>query len=318
MPTSVSTRADHAASAKTVYPEEHLATEKPANTHSQTMLTSLLQTTIELNPLFELFFGQMQHLLKLNSCHFTHNDKHIVIKLGTPSIHSCDYSLSIQQQYLGNVTFSRQQRFSDDELAQLEALLTTLVYPLRNALNYRDAINQALSDPLTGLGNRGALENALEHQWQMAQRYEQDLSVLMIDIDFFKSINDRYGHDTGDYVIKKVAESINITTRQTDLAFRYGGEEFLVLLNKTTNLGSTIIAERIRENIHSMNLQNHEGNKIPVTVSIGGSHLAPGIDKQTLVKHADDALYDAKNNGRNQVQFYQDVGNSQVSGHLSV
>ncbi len=317
MPTSVSTRANSEAT-KNVYPTERIVTQEAANSQSQTLLTSLLQTTLELSPLFELFFGQMQHLLKLNSCHFVHHDKQISLKLGTPSVHSCDYSLSIQQQYLGNVSFSRKQRFSEDELTQLEALLTTLVYPLRNALHYRDAINQALSDPLTGLGNRGALENALEHQWQMAQRYEQDLSVLMIDIDLFKSINDRYGHDVGDYVIQQVAASINITTRQTDLAFRYGGEEFLVLLNKTTNLGATIIAERIRENIYALRLQSPAGDTLAVSVSIGGSHLTPGIDKQTLVKHADQALYQAKHKGRNQVIFYRDTENSQISGHLSM
>ena len=286
--------------------------------NAQLKLTTLLQTTIELEPLFELFFGQLQHLIKLSSCQFQNTDRNILIKLGKASTHTCDYSLTIQQQYLGNITFSRKQRFSNDELAQLEGLLGILVYPLRNALNYRDAINQALSDPLTGLGNRGALENALEHQWQMAQRYEQDLGVLMIDIDHFKSINDTYGHDIGDYVIKKVAETINATTRQTDLTFRYGGEEFLVMLNKTTTLGSTIIAERIRENIESLQLVDSQNKPIKVTASVGGSHLQPGIDKYTLVKEADQALLHAKRSGRNRVEFHQDEQTSDRTGHLSV
>jgi len=245
----------------------------------------------------------MQHLLKVQSCHYTHSDKNVAIKLGTVSKHSCDYSLSIQQQFIGELVFTRQQRFSEEELNQIEMLLGTLVYPLRNALNYREALNQAMRDPLTGLGNRGALENALEHQWQVAQRYEQDMSVLMIDIDHFKRINDRLGHDTGDYVIKQVARVINATTRQTDLAFRYGGEEFLVILNKTNELGSNIIAERIRENIESLQLITPEGEPITVTACVGGSHFTPHVSKQELVKQADKALYSAKNNGRNQVVF---------------
>lgn len=294
------------------------AIEKEINANAQYKLTSLLQTTIEIEPLFDLFFGQIQHLLKLGSCQFQNEPKNINIKLGNACTHTCDYSLTIQQQYLGNICFTRKQRFSNDELAQLEALLGTLVYPLRNALNYRDALNQALSDPLTGLGNRGALENALEHQWQMAQRYEQDLSVLMIDIDHFKNINDTYGHDTGDYVIKSVADSIGATTRQTDLSFRYGGEEFLVLLNKTTPMGSTIIAERIRENIAALDLKDSKGKSIDVTVSVGGSCLHPGIDKQTLVKEADQALYRAKDNGRNCVEFHHDETATVYSGKLSV
>lgn len=295
-----------------------MAIEQELATNAQFKLTSLLQTTIEIEPLFELFFGQIQHLLKLNSCQFENADKEVEIKMGTVSTHTCNYSLTIQQQYLGEITFSRKQRFSDDELAQLEKLLGTLVYPLRNAMNYRDAINQALSDPLTGLGNRGALESALEHQWQMAQRYDQDLAVLMIDIDHFKRINDTYGHDTGDYVLKQVAQTIKATTRQTDLVFRYGGEEFLVLLNKTTPLGSTITAERIRENIEGMQLSDSQKTPFTISASIGGCHLRPGIDKQTLVKEADRALYKAKEAGRNRVEFYQDENNTHHSGHLSV
>ncbi|MEO0444033.1 MAG: GGDEF domain-containing protein [Pseudomonadota bacterium] len=286
--------------------------------NAQFKLTTLLQTTIELEPMFELFFGQIQHLLKLSSCQFQNTDRDILIKLGSSSAHTCDYSLTLQQHYLGTLTFSRKQRFSEDELAQLEVLIGTLVYPLRNALNYRDAINQALSDPLTGLGNRGALDNTLEHQWQMAQRYDQDLGVLMIDIDHFKAINDSYGHDTGDLVIKQIAEVINATTRQTDLTFRYGGEEFLVLLNKTNGLGSTVIAERIRENIERLVVQDSQGRPIVVTASVGGSLLQPGIDKHTLVKQADTALYKAKHSGRNRVEFFAESESSNRQGHLSV
>lgn len=294
------------------------AVQQELGANAQYKLTSLLQTTIEIEPLFELFFGQIQHLLKLGSCQFINQIKNIEIKLGKTNSHNCDYSLNIQQQYLGNISFSRKQRFSEAELAQLENLLSTLVYPLRNALNYRDALNQALSDPLTGLGNRGALESALEYQWQMAQRYEQDLGVLMIDIDFFKRVNDTYGHDIGDYVLKHVAESINSTTRQTDMAFRYGGEEFLVLLNKTTPLGSTIIAERVRENIENLALVDNKGLPITITASIGGTHLRPGVSTQQLKQEADKALYHAKANGRNRVDFYQNKNSSSHSGELSI
>jgi diguanylate cyclase (GGDEF)-like protein len=273
--------------------------------NAQDKLANLLQTTIEIEPLFELFFGQMQRLLKLGSYQFINPTKGIQLKLGTKSAHNCDYSLNIKQQYLGNISFTRNHRFSEEELAQLENLLGTLVYPLRNALDYSDALNQALIDPLSSLGNRVALDNSLEHQWQMAQRYKQNLGVLMIDIDFFKKINDNYGHDIGDDVIKHVADSIKVTTRQTDMAFRYGGEEFLVLLNKTTILGSSIIAERIRENIENLSLVDTNGQSIKVTASIGGTHSKPGISKTQLIREADKALYIAKKQGRNCVNFYQ-------------
>ena len=319
MSISVSSYPNHNGSAKSqAIHAVDIASDHEFTATTQFKLTSLLQTTIELEPLFELFFGQLQHLIKLSSCQFQNTDRNILVKLGSAATHTCDYSLTIQQQYLGNITFSRKQRFSNDELAQLETLLGTLVYPLRNAMVYHDAINQAMSDPLTGLGNRGALESALEHQWQMAQRYEQDLGILMIDIDHFKAVNDRYGHDIGDYVIKKVAEAINSTTRQTDLTFRYGGEEFLVLLNKTDPTGSASIAERIRKNIEALQLVDANNHVINVTASIGGTHLHPGVDKATLIKEADKALYLSKESGRNQVNFYKDYQTNDRSGHLSV
>lgn len=316
MPISVSTRSSDTP-AKTSQAVQALSFE-PVNANAQHQLTALLQTTIELEPLFELFYGQMQHLLKVNSCQYSNESKDIAIKLGSISTHSCDYSLTIKQQYIGELVFTRQQRFSEEELSQIEILLSTLVYPLRNALNYRDALNQAMRDPLTGLGNRGALENALEHQWQVAQRYEQDMSLLMIDIDHFKQINDTWGHDIGDHVIKEVAHVINVTTRQTDLTFRYGGEEFLVILNKTNELGSGIIAERIRENIESMQLVTPNGKPIPVTASIGGNHLLPNVSKHDLLKKADNALYQAKQNGRNQVAFNHVSNEHQRKAHLSI
>jgi len=275
----------------------------------QFRLTTMLQTTLELEPLLDLFFGQLQHLLKLQSLVFQNNYQHLNIQLGVKAKHSTDYNLTVQQQELGNIVFTRKQRFSNGELEQLESLLGTLVYPLRNALNYREAIQRAHSDPLTGLGNRSALENAIEHQWQMSRRYDQDFSVLVIDIDYFKKVNDNFGHDIGDMVLKEVAVTIDATTRQTDLTFRYGGEEFVVLLSKTGDVGAHVIAERIRENVQNLSVtaNNSHRDTLHVTVSIGLSHLQPEDDAKTLFKQADQALYKAKSQGRNQVVIYQNA-----------
>ena len=279
--------------------------QQELNVHTQHKLAALLQTTIEIEPLFKLFFEKIKSLFNVGSCELLNQAKNIHLELGTTGAHSCDYALNIQQHYLGNISFTRRQRFTESELAQLEHLIGTLIYPLRNAINYSDALNQALIDPLTGLGNRIALDNSLEHQWQMAQRYDQELGLLMIDIDFFKNVNDTYGHDIGDQVIKHIAASIKATTRQTDMVFRYGGEEFLVLLNKTTTLGSSIISGRIRENIEKLTLVDAEGQPIKITASIGGTHSRAGVSKHRLVQEADRALYSSKKQGRNCVNFYQ-------------
>jgi diguanylate cyclase (GGDEF)-like protein len=286
----------------------------------QLKITSLLQTTLKLEPLFDLFFGQLQHLLKINSCAYSFQDKNITVKLGKGSTHTTDYSLRLQDTYLGNIVFSRKQRFTTPELEQLEGLLSILIYPLRNTLSYRDAIQQALSDPLTGLANRGALEQAIAHQWQMAQRYDQHFCVLMLDIDLFKNINDTYGHGVGDNVIKAVANSISDTTRQTDVAYRYGGEEFVVILNKSELSGAMIIAERIRENVAALSvpIDKKSGKKIGVTISIGGSCSAYCSDTNELMQQADKVLYCAKNAGRNRVEFSSKEGNTHTKRDLLV
>ncbi|ODS23739.1 hypothetical protein AB835_07480 [Candidatus Endobugula sertula] len=285
----------------------HELLEQQQESSIQLKLTSLLQTTLKLEPLMELFFGQVQHLLKIHSCHYSHQKKLIDIQLGKVNTHTADYSLNLENHYLGNIIFSRKQRFTEAELLQIESLLGILVYPLRNALNYRDAIQQALHDPLTGLGNRGALEHTINHQWQMSQRYEQHFSVLMIDIDYFKRVNDTYGHAVGDKVLKEVAKTITTTTRQTDLSYRYGGEEFLVILNKSQPLGAGIIAERIRENISTLDIAVDDTglNTIKVTASVGGSTSHETDSSQTLMQQADEALYYAKKTGRDRVEFFK-------------
>ncbi len=284
----------------------------------QLRLTSLLQTTLEIEPLFDLFFGQLQHLLKLNSCHYSFAENNIDIELGQTAPHSTDYTINKQSLYLGNIIFTRQQRFTEPELSQIESLIGILIHPLHNALRYKEALHQAMSDPLTGLGNRGALEQAFNHQLQMAQRYDQHFSLLMIDLDHFKSINDTYGHTMGDKVLREVAKSIQATTRQTDLAYRYGGEEFMVILNKSQSMGAHIISERIRENISRLEIETDDGKIIKLTTSIGGSSTQENVTPRDLMKQADKALYQAKNNGRNCVEFFQDTECSHIRRNLSI
>jgi diguanylate cyclase (GGDEF)-like protein len=287
----------------------------------QLKLTSLLQTTLKIDALFDLFFGQLQHLIKINSLHYHHSDKSIDIKLGKSSSHTTDYSLKLQKSYLGNIILSRKQRFTEAELLHIESLLGILIYPLRNAISYRDAIQQALSDPLTGLGNRGALEQAIDHQWQMAQRYDQHFCVLMIDIDHFKNINDTYGHISGDKVLKAVAHGIRDAIRQTDVAYRYGGEEFVVILNKSELTGAAIIAERIREKISALSVPIEDGSDkslINVTISIGGSCSAHNRSTKELIKQADKVLYYAKDSGRNRVELAQEKHKNRTKRDLKI
>lgn len=156
-------------------------------------------------------------------------------------------------------------------------------------------------DALTGLKNRMFLSERMPEVWRLAQRWHTPVSVLMIDVDHFKRVNDDYGHLAGDDAIRLVAEVIAHTVqRPGDHAVRYGGEEFLVLLPQTHTVGAAHIAETIRLGVQSLDFQ-HNGQRIPLTVSIGLASVVPTIDlpPQALLNAADKLLYQAKQAGRN-------------------
>ena len=176
----------------------------------------------------------------------------------------------------------------------------TLVYPLRNAMRYREALDQAFRDPLTGAGNRIALNDNLVREMELSRRHGYQLSLLMLDLDHFKAINDNFGHIIGDEILKAVVEKIKDCIRQTDICFRYGGEEFVVLLNNAHIADARLIAERIRMSISEMFMQTEKG-PLQVTISTGLAVLEDKDSGINLIDRADKALYQAKNSGRNKV-----------------
>ncbi len=277
----------------------NLATDRLAGQRLQ--LANILQTSLELPQLMALFFEHVQQLLPLGSLSYNNEKLDGAIELGSSAKHSCHYTLTSSQGNLGELTFSRNKRFSKQELELLELLIGSLICPIRNALLYRDALQSALQDPLTGAGNRIALNNTLDREMGLAHRHQQDLSILVVDIDKFKRINDNYGHNAGDFVLKNVAQQLSDCCRDTDASYRFGGEEFVVLLNKTDQQGALIAAERIRRCIEESS-SDYEGNSIAVTISIGVSSLIANDNQKTLFNRADEALYNAKANGRNRVE----------------
>jgi diguanylate cyclase (GGDEF)-like protein len=156
-------------------------------------------------------------------------------------------------------------------------------------------------DPLTGLFNRRYLEQHLETDFRLALRHDEQLSVMVLDLDHFKSINDRYGHLAGDMVLRSFASILARRCRREDIIARYGGEEFVVLLRRTSSEGAGAVAESVRSLVEEHTL-SYQGKSIAVTVSIGVATLGPGIvpdDPLSLLKTADSALYRAKAEGRN-------------------
>ncbi len=164
---------------------------------------------------------------------------------------------------------------------------------------------QASTDSLTGLYNRRQFEILAYQGLQTAKRYAMPYSILMLDIDFFKKINDTYGHDAGDKVLKKLARTLKETMRKSDIVARYGGEEFIVFLPKTTPKEAYTAAEHVREAVENMKTVIN-GKNIPITVSIGISDNQ-SFDLTLLIKQADEALYASKENGRNKTMSYEEI-----------
>jgi diguanylate cyclase (GGDEF)-like protein len=156
----------------------------------------------------------------------------------------------------------------------------------------------AIHDQLTGLYNRREFENRLEEEFFRSKRYNDDLSILMLDLDHFKNINDTHGHPAGDEVLREIGDLIEEKTRKTDIPCRYGGEEFCIALVKSSISTAEDIAQRIRQKL-SQRRFDHNGTSFSVTCSIGISQLQPDDENfSSLLERTDEALYDAKSRGR--------------------
>lgn len=202
----------------------------------------------------------------------------------------------------------------------LNRLATISAICLENTANREHLVISGLTDALTGLHNRRYLERRLEEEVTRALRYQHPLSCLFIDADHFKQINDRHGHGAGDSVLRELALRVKECLRLSDIATRYGGEEFTLLLPQTDATEAAKLAERIRSRIQAKPIAIHGGGSVEVTVSIGVSALSPGSDREDpqqnakqLIEAADQALYKAKESGRNRIQLANPVS---ISGRV--
>ena len=263
-------------------------------------LTQGLQRTLDIQALLQFFCQEIATLVPCDSTSYQNLQQNLGYSYGSIGTHLCQYKLELEGEYLGDLVCTRNKPFGDQDLLIIEGLAGSLVYPLRNALMYQQAINMALQDPLTNAGNRKALENAIQREQHLVERYETSFSLLMIDIDYFKKVNDQYGHGAGDRTLQKVSQTIMEVIRQSDQLFRYGGEEFVVLLNNSDVNNASFMAERIRQAIEQI-VTMCDTVPIKVTVSIGVANFNQKECVDQLFSRADKALYIAKGNGRNQV-----------------
>jgi len=262
-------------------------------------LASILQKTLEPKELIALFAQELGKYIPFDGMTYVFPPLNVKIELGQLTHNSCSYELLITDEKLGMINLHRKIQFQERELAIAENMLAGLLYPLRNTLLYQLALQSATTDPLTGVKNRTAMDAYIKREIGLAKRHSTPLSFILFDLDHFKSVNDQHGHLIGDQVLRDVAKVADDTIRDSDIIFRYGGEEFLVLLSGTKISGATLLAERIRSNIER--LHPFPELDLRITASMGVVSVTEDEDAESIFKRADNALYRAKNNGRNQV-----------------
>jgi len=217
--------------------------------------------------------------------------------------------LSYEKELLGILVFLSPipNAIRPYQIELLKVLGNQAAASLANAKFHAEIERMAITDGLTGLFNHRNFQEKLTAEFRRLERFSASLSLLLIDIDFFKKINDSYGHPAGDEVLREVSRIIRETIRSVDIPARYGGEEFAALLPGTNHEGALKMAERLRESIEKTNFPI-EGKKLRVSVSIGAAtspHDAAA--KEELVEKADKALYYAKRNGRNRCVLWREV-----------
>jgi diguanylate cyclase (GGDEF)-like protein len=263
-------------------------------------ISSALQITLDFNQLIVIFSNKIETMIPHSAFSYDNEEFNLEIKSGVFTKHSCNYALKIENQSLGELKFMRNYRFSATEIALLESLLCFLIYPLKNATLFNQALKIARIDPLTKVNNRVSLNDNLNSAITIASHQNQSLSIIFLDIDYFKIINDEFGYSCGDKVLMVVADLIKGSLRSSDVVFRIDGEEFVIVLANTNLAVAKLLAERIRKAIES-HILAYDMATIRITVSIGVYDLHENDTADTLLKNADNAMYKAKYNGRNQV-----------------
>lgn len=211
------------------------------------------------------------------------------------------FPLVIRNAIIGMLTFDKKEKnfFTVEHRNIGKSFASHVAIALENARNFQKINNLSMTDPLTETGNRRAFFNHMDYQEKLFNRYGTNFSMIMLDIDFFKNINDKYGHQTGDRILKDIADKIKLVIRDSDIVCRYGGEEFAVILPQSDEADAFEIAERIRKEVKT-NIKLADKND-SVTICNGcasfNSLETRTIDK--LISSADNALYYAKRNGRN-------------------
>lgn len=213
--------------------------------------------------------------------------------------------LMFDKKLIGGICFYTRQNMDYASFRYFDIMISELLAIFKMKYQYTEKEFMSVLDGLTGLYNRRQFEIGLEQEYNRTKRHPSDFSLAILDIDFFKKVNDTYGHQYGDYVLKTVASLMKQAFRKTDLLYRYGGEELIMIMPETNIEGAIIPVQRLRRMIEEYDF-DYNGVKSKVTVSIGLTMNYQEFNSPAdILKSADEALYKAKESGRNRVVLHE-------------
>ncbi|MBO9491938.1 GGDEF domain-containing protein [Endozoicomonas sp. G2_1] len=250
-------------------------------------LLEQLQTTLDINKLLNIFAMEAAKYVDFAGLYFQANDLKFAIRGSKSAKAERRFELKVHNQFIGNITYAINSPISLSNYKIIEELHQYLVHPLHNALQYQQALQLAMEDALTGLGNRRYFDEQLSRAMKHADRQQTQVGLILADLNKFKPINDVHGHDIGDRVLKHFADALKLSVRDSDSVFRFGGDEFAILVECASGQALNQIEHRIK---HALS-QDALLTKYKVSCSLGKTFMDRADTEKSFFKRADNALY---------------------------
>jgi len=271
-------------------------------------LTRRLSTTLSLETQLGILAEELQEVIPFDALNYRHQIAHrdFVYATGIGGSHRCEYRLNLEGVCYGTLTLNRRQKFSDDELQGIEMVISAAICPIRNACQFIAIEQAALTDALTSIPNKRALDEQLQRASLLAERHAHEYSLILCDLDHFKAVNDQHGHVVGDHLLRLTAGTLETAIRNSDSVYRFGGEEFAILLPHTGVQEARDVADRVRNAVASLRV-DCGGTELSVTISCGVASHMPAENANQWIARADEALYRAKDQGRNCTQVFATI-----------
>lgn len=260
--------------------------------NSRTGLLEQLQTTLDLGKILDIFAMEAARYIKFTGLYFKSKMVSQALRGSRKAKHERRFELKLNDEFIGTISYSIDKPISMRHYKELQRIHQTILYPLKNALQYHQAMQLAMQDGLTGLGNRRYFDEQLKRAMHNANRHHAQVGLVLGDLNKFKAINDTYGHNTGDQVLIQFANILRTCIRDSDSIFRFGGDEFAIIVENASEYALDIIQKRIDNSLKTNALLA----KYQVGCSLGTTFMNRADNETTLFERADQALYRQKMN----------------------